>query len=681
MQNSMEDYRFAVREGLRNFRRAYTLSFALMGCIAVAVFAMGALGLAAMNVDLMLKKWESRVELVVFLSRETGSYRAAETLERIRASSMVGQARLVSGREAWEELFSEAGTSLDLGEAPLEEVLPATVIVKMVPGNRDLATIRLVAAEIAALDGVDEVKFEEVLLERYMRFRDELAAFTTGTSVLWIAVFGIITASIARLASAARKAEMRTLTGLGAGRKIVRRIFMVEGIAQGLAGSFVGILVLLVAAEVVSEMTGGAIELSARLFATTFAIGPILGILSSWFSLRGARAMAFVVLLAVAPAAAFAQTEAPLKDEIIRYREELSEFEEKLEENRRAKEKLSQRELAVVDEVELIDRDMESIADEIAKGERNITANRDAVEKTRADLGRCEDDLESSKKELGQWLKLLCNRREPTTIEVILQDIPQSGIILRREMISRLAEKEAEALGRTERLRKDFTARQEELKNRLELDLLYTEAARLRARQSSEKKEQREVVLARLREQKDVYEAVTKDLETSARRLEALLEEQHRGVAGVFADSVPFRDMKGLLPWPTDARISLGFGRVKNPDSHTYTRHRGLDLGAAIGDEIRAVHDAKVVYSDWFRGYGKLVILTHGEGYNSVYAHCSEILVQKGDLVRAGRPVALAGETGSLKGPFLYFEIREDGRPVDPALWLQRRNLHATQSK
>jgi septal ring factor EnvC (AmiA/AmiB activator) len=163
-------------------------------------------------------------------------------------------------------------------------------------------------------------------------------------------------------------------------------------------------------------------------------------------------------------------------------------------------------------------------------------------------------------------------------------------------------------------------------------------------------------------------------LEVSAQRLEGLIDNERAESDNVFADSVPFRDMKGLLPWPTGGEITLTFGRIKNLDSHTYTRHRGFDFKAPAGTEIRAVHDASVIYCDWFRGYGKLVILLHDDGYNSVYAHCSEILVQKGDLVRAGQPIALIGETGSLKGPFLYFEIRENAKPVDPALWLQRRN-------
>jgi septal ring factor EnvC (AmiA/AmiB activator) len=660
-----------------------------MGCIAVAVFAMGAFGLAAMNIDRMLEQWESRVELVAFLSSEAAEPEAAEALTRIKDVPLVGDARLVSGREAWEELFSETVSALDLGGAHIEEVLPPTVIVRMIPGSRDLPTIRLVAAEISAIDGVDEVKFEEVLLERYMRFRDELSAFSVGTSVLWIAVFGIITASVARLASTARRGEVSALSGLGASKRFIRRIFLVEGAAQGLAGAVLGTAALLVAAAVVSSRMSGAIALPMRLFAMTFVVGPVLGMLSSWFSLRSAFAATFAVVLMVAlaidpalmSASAAEQVDGSLESEIIRYREELSRLEEKLEESRVTAGKLVVKELAVLDEVEQLDKEMEKLTGEIARSEQDIVANREAVELARADLGRCEKDLKVSKKELGQWLRLLCNQREPTMLEVILQDIPQSEITVSREMISRLAEKEAEAFGQTERLRRDFVTRQEELNSRLELGALHSASARLRARQSGEKRKQREIVLARLREKKDVYIAVTRDLETSAKRLETVIEEQRKSNDSVFADSAPFRDLKGLLPWPVDGRVTLGFGRIKNADSHTYTRHRGLDFEAMVGTEIRAIHDATVVYSDWFRGYGKIVILSHGGGYNSVYAHCSEILVQKGDVVRAGLPVALAGETGSLKGPFLYFELREGGKPVDPALWLQRRNLNATQSK
>lgn len=669
----MEEYSLAVREGFRNFRRARTLSLALTGCIAVAVFAVGAFGLVALNVNRMLNEWEGRVELVAFLSHDLGEQETERLLRSILDDPRVGEARVVTGRQSWEELFAETGVSLDLKDIPLDEVLPTSVIIRPAAGSREIGSIRATASRIASLEGVDEVKFEEVLIERYMQLRRELAVFTTGTSILLMLVFGIITANIAGLASAARRGEVRTLRTLGASIRFVRRVFTVEGIAQGLAGSAAGIGVLLGASLFISRITGGAMFLPPRLFAAAFAVGPVLGLLSSWFLLRNTLTVAFALFLAIVPAAASAQTGEALESEAVRTRQELEKLDDRLKESRETAEKISKRELAVIDEVERLDRELDALSGRIRAAEKNIASNRAAVEKTKAELARQEIELAQSREELGQWLRLLCNQREPTMVEVILYDIPHSEITRRREIISRIAGKEAEALELTEHFYNEYIARQEELKKRLELEVLYTETARVEARKSAKKKEQRESLLARLREKRNIYAAVIKDLEASTQRLQSMMEAEREEELFVFDGSVPFRDMKGLLPWPVDGEIAVPYGRIKNPDSPTYTRHRGVDFAAPAGSQIRAVHDASVVYCDWFRGYGKLVILDHGGGYNSIYAHCSDILVEKGNLVRAGHPIALVGDTGSLKGPFLYFEIREQGRPVDPALWLQRR--------
>ena len=98
-----------------------------------------------------------------------------------------------------------------------------------------------------------------------------------------------------------------------------------------------------------------------------------------------------------------------------------------------------------------------------------------------------------------------------------------------------------------------------------------------------------------------------------------------------------------------------------------------LDLASTVGEPVRAVFDGVVAFSDWFKGYGNLVILEHGGGFMTVYAHASERLVAPGERVVGGQVIALGGDTGSLEGPKLYFEIWRDGRPEDPAGWLARR--------
>ncbi|HSE94425.1 MAG TPA: M23 family metallopeptidase, partial [Methylomirabilota bacterium] len=116
-----------------------------------------------------------------------------------------------------------------------------------------------------------------------------------------------------------------------------------------------------------------------------------------------------------------------------------------------------------------------------------------------------------------------------------------------------------------------------------------------------------------------------------------------------------------------------GFGPQVHPRFGTEILRRGVDIEAAEGAPIRAVFAGTVLYRGWLRGYGNLVILDHGEGYYTLYAHASEVLVADGDTVRAGQSIARVGETGSVDGPRLYFEVRYQGRAEDPQAWLRRR--------
>ena len=96
-------------------------------------------------------------------------------------------------------------------------------------------------------------------------------------------------------------------------------------------------------------------------------------------------------------------------------------------------------------------------------------------------------------------------------------------------------------------------------------------------------------------------------------------------------------------------------------------------IGAANGSPVSAVADGTVVFSEWMTGYGLILIIDHGNGYMSLYAHNESLLRDAGDRVRRGDPVARVGSSGGHGRPALYFELRRNGQPVDPATWLQRR--------
>ena len=135
--------------------------------------------------------------------------------------------------------------------------------------------------------------------------------------------------------------------------------------------------------------------------------------------------------------------------------------------------------------------------------------------------------------------------------------------------------------------------------------------------------------------------------------------------------SLGFARFRGLLEWPARGRLAVPYGNVRHPRFSTEVPHPGVDIAAAPGQDVRSVFDGRVVFSDWFKGYGQMVVIDHGDGYLSVYGHVDERLVTAGQDIGKGELIARSGEDGSFDQPGLYFEIRHDGRPEDPARWLR----------
>ncbi len=194
----------------------------------------------------------------------------------------------------------------------------------------------------------------------------------------------------------------------------------------------------------------------------------------------------------------------------------------------------------------------------------------------------------------------------------------------------------------------------------------------------ADEKWRQRILLARLREEKEGYLTAVRELETVSGRLQDLINQlsKRAKAAPKPSPALPsgaFAAVKGKLPWPTSGDVASRFGRNQHPKFNTATFNKGVGIRAPLGQQIQVVHDGTVLYADWFRGYGKLVIVDHGEDFYSLYAHASDLLVQVGDAVRVGQPIGRVGETGSLEGPQLYFELRYRGEPQDPLAWLSPR--------
>jgi septal ring factor EnvC (AmiA/AmiB activator) len=131
-----------------------------------------------------------------------------------------------------------------------------------------------------------------------------------------------------------------------------------------------------------------------------------------------------------------------------------------------------------------------------------------------------------------------------------------------------------------------------------------------------------------------------------------------------------FYSLKGQLPWPVKGRLTNKFGSVRAESTESIWD--GVLINSAEGTEIRAVTSGKVVFSDWLRGYGLLVIVDHGKGYMTLYAFNQSLYRQVGEWVDAGEVIASVGQSGGRNLPGLYFGIRNNGRPVDPIEWCRK---------
>jgi len=160
------------------------------------------------------------------------------------------------------------------------------------------------------------------------------------------------------------------------------------------------------------------------------------------------------------------------------------------------------------------------------------------------------------------------------------------------------------------------------------------------------------------------------ELRESARRLEALLEELSTALADIppDADIQPFSELRGQLPMPLVEPVLAGFSDARSGD----VAWEGWLIDARVGDPVRAVAYGRVAYADWLRGYGMMVIIDHGDGYMTLYGQNRSLMAAVGDWVEPGDVIALAGDSGGATTPGLYFQIRSNGRPVDPAGWVSR---------
>ena len=357
--------------------------------------------------------------------------------------------------------------------------------------------------------------------------------------------------------------------------------------------------------------------------------------------------------------------------------EELDALRERVSQSR---ERVAEHEAAernVFDRLEAIDRRQAELETAVRGVQAQVRSARTALAAVEADAARLESQLERTQSAMSRRAVALYKTGGVGPLRVLFAASSLRELLQRTAALQQMLGHDADLVARFRAERLAYDAAREETartaqRHRELLGTLRSERASLDGERAS-----KQALLEQVREDRRGERELLIELEAAARALEAALSELGGSARShaEWLDGSGFGARRGKLPLPVAAPVVATFGRVVDADFLTQTRRNGVELGARHGDAVRAVARGAVRFAGWFRGYGKIVILDHGDQYFTISGHLSEVRVAVGDRVSEGEIVGLAGETGSLAGPRLYFEVRRGSEALDPVDWLSAERL------
>jgi murein hydrolase activator len=396
-------------------------------------------------------------------------------------------------------------------------------------------------------------------------------------------------------------------------------------------------------------------------------------------------ALLLVALVLAVPAAASAQRRDGA--EIGEKQRDLQQTQKRLKEERAKAAEARKREAGLLVELEAIDKRLNEKRRQVAVLDARARKAQADISELQGDITRLQAQRAGQEDALGRRLRALYKlQAQGGVLPVLLSgDDPVVQAVQLRHLTT-LATVDARLIREYRVTSEGLADRKERFEaRRQELSALRTEVEGERAEADREAAKRR-VLLARVRDERAYHDRMVGELSEAARRLEAFikeLQEKQRRLSkippprtrpGETTPGVGFGALRGRLLWPADGRVVGEYGPQVNPRFGTKTFRNGIDIEAVEGTAIVAVYPGHVVFTGWFRGYGNLIIVDHGNEYYTLYAHAADIKVAEGEDVKQGQAIGTVGDTGSLQGPRLYFEVRYGGKPQDPAQWLRPRS-------
>ena len=347
--------------------------------------------------------------------------------------------------------------------------------------------------------------------------------------------------------------------------------------------------------------------------------------------------------------------------------EELKKIYSELRKHKEELRLTKEQEQDVLSRLTRINKELRRTEGELNYAQNRINLNERRINQLALALAEDERQLKLRSEMLSERTKEVYKTGGTNYLELIFSAHTLADFINRSYFLERI-------LTRDIKLIKEIQEEHERVeKNKLELEDTTSEIkvlARVIERKKSviaSRAEEKKQIYDALKERRKEYESRIAELEESSQQIEKMIkriiaERSRKGIAAPKGT--------GVMVWPLYGRITSRFGYRRHPYWGGVHMHTGLDIASSYGDAVKCADSGEVIFSGWWDGYGKAVIIDHGRGLSTVYGHLSRIYVQQNQVVDKGQVVGLVGNTGYSTGPHLHFEIRQNGTPVNPMRYL-----------
>lgn len=320
----------------------------------------------------------------------------------------------------------------------------------------------------------------------------------------------------------------------------------------------------------------------------------------------------------------------------------------------------------VLVEINKINKQVDSVEASIQSLETRIDLTQTQIKTADEELKGAIEDFESQKDLYGQRLKAMYMNGPQGYLEVLLSSESFSDFIARTDMVKKIIDYDKSILGEIKEKQESIEEKKDKLETKQGELISLESAAEAKKNELDEANDKKKAYYEKLEKNQDAYEKALDDelAESNAleKQIKAILESS--GSQGTYSGSktgiVKVSDI-GRVP-----RISSPYGMRFHPVLKKNKMHTGIDIAVPTGTPIYAMSEGRVIISTYSSSYGNMVVIDHGSGISSLYAHNSKLLVGVGQTVKKGQMIAKAGSTGRSTGPHLHFEVRKNGATIDP---------------